>query len=401
MRDSEPLRVAVTNWSSRRVGGIEEYLSLLIPALHGAGPAVAFWHEVDAPGDRRAIELPPGVEDICAAKLGVDRAIDALRDWRPDVIYAHSVSDPDLESRLQTLAPSVLFLHEYRGTCISGAKTFTRPVATPCDRTFGWPCLAQYFPRGCGGRSPITMWRQFQLQSSRLEVVRKYQSILTHTTHMKGEMAKHGVAVDVVPYPVAACIESPKTVPERGALRLLFAGRMDFVKGGRYLLDALPAVASATGRPITVTFAGDGPQRRSLEARARKVDAPNVSIQFAGWVTQERIGTLMADADVLVVPSLWPEPFGSVGPVAARHGVPAAAFDVGGIGEWLIQGVTGHLAPSDPPTPEGLARAIVRCLDDPDHHATLRAGAREMATRFTMAQHLPALMDALERAAAR
>ena len=52
----------------------------------------------------------------------------------------------------------------------------------------------------------------------------------------------------------------------------------------------------------------------------------------------------MAASDLLVVPSVWPEPFGSVGPAAAQHGIPAAAFAVGGIPQWLHEGVNGHLA---------------------------------------------------------
>ena len=53
----------------------------------------------------------------------------------------------------------------------------------------------------------------------------------------------------------------------------------------------------------------------------------------------------MKASRLLVVPSVWPEPFGSVGMAAARCGVPAAAFAVGGIPQWLHDGVNGHLAP--------------------------------------------------------
>jgi glycosyltransferase involved in cell wall biosynthesis len=98
---------------------------------------------------------------------------------------------------------------------------------------------------------------------------------------------------------------------------------------------------------------------------------------------------------------LWPEPFGSVGPAAAQHGLPAAAYEVGGIREWLTDTVNGHLAPAHPPTAEGLAHAILRCLEDPLHYISLRRGAREVAERFTMAQHLPKLIAKFEQAAGR
>src|SRR5262245_57215766 len=146
---SSQLRVAVANWSSRRVGGIEEYIASLIPALHAAGAAVAFWYESHGPADRSRIELPRSVLDLCAREIGLDAATDALRAWHPDVIYTQGLTGESIERRLQQIAPSIFFLHTYTGTCISGGKAFTRPLPAPCSRKFGWPCVFHYFPNGC------------------------------------------------------------------------------------------------------------------------------------------------------------------------------------------------------------------------------------------------------------
>jgi glycosyltransferase involved in cell wall biosynthesis len=67
--------------------------------------------------------------------------------------------------------------------------------------------------------------------------------------------------------------------------------------------------------------------------------------------------------------------------------VPAAAFAVGGIPEWLADGVNGRLAPAGPPRAAGLATAIAACLRDPAEHARLRAGARAAAARLGFAEH--------------
>ena len=75
-----------------------------------------------------------------------------------------------------------------------------------------------------------------------------------------------------------------------------------------------------------------------------------MAIEFVGWVNAQQADVLLTDCDVLVLPSLWPEPFGLVGSEAARHGVPVVAFAVGGITEWLTDGVNGYLAPGDPPS---------------------------------------------------
>lgn len=315
------------------------------------------------------------------------------------MIYVQGVRDREVEGRLLALAPAVYFAHTFTGTCISGSKTFTRPSAAPCDRAFGWPCLVQYFPRGCGGRSPLTMWRQFTWQSAQLALLREYGAVLTHSRYMRNEMIKHGVPTDTVAYPVREHTLPPSG--HTGTWRLLFAGRMTRLKGGRYLLEALPGVVSALQRPLHVSFAGDGSERGSLEARAREIVAgtPGLSIEFVGWLADEGLASLLAETDLLVVPSLWPEPFGSIGPIAGRYSVPAAAFDVGGIREWLVDGVGGHLASGNPPTADGLAHAIVRCLADRAHYTQLRKGALDVSARFTMRRHLCELLPVLQRVA--
>lgn len=408
------MRILVANWSRRKVGGVETHLNSIIPEIALLGHETAFVCEVDAPSEREPLALPAGAPSWCVAELGAERTLAELRDWRPDLIYVHKLEDPSFEERLQKVAPSVFFAHDYYGTCISGLKTFKRPVPSPCDRRFGPACLAHYFPRRCGGLSPVTMLRLYRRQSRRLELLRGYKAILTHSEHLKAEYIKHGVAPERVfnlsyytreARPDAA----PDFARERGAreevehveggagrpLRLLFLGRMERLKGGQILLDALPRARALLGRPLCLVFAGEGPARAAWERSARAVVAGHegVEVEFAGWVAGGALDALFGSSDLLVVPSQWPEPFGLVGVEAGLRGVPAAAFAVGGIPTWLSDGVNGYLAPGDPPTAEGLAEAVAKCLRDPRVHARLRRGAVEKAGRFNLEAHLRALKE--------
>ena len=392
------MRIAVVTWSRRRVGGIEEYVASVVPALRAAGHDVMLWHELDEPRDRDPIALPREVPIVGAHNLGLKRALDILRSWRPDVIYIQGLVDSKLGPKLADIAPSVFFVHTYTGTCISGGKTFTRPTVVPCDRTFGWPCLLHYFPHGCGGRHPVTMWRHFRRQQRRLSAYGRYHAILTHSDHMCRELAKHGLHAERVVFPVS----SPGALANRtdsGPWRLVFAGRMEFLKGGRYLLEALPKVLSVVERPIRVTFAGDGRDRLQWERRAQEIQRglSKLEVAFAGWILPGQVAALLENTDLLVMPSLWPEPFGSVGPAAGCHAVPAAAFAVGGIPQWLRDGVNGHLAPGHPPTPSGLADAIIKCLADPRHYADLKEGASTVAATFSMQEHIAQLTGVFRR----
>jgi glycosyltransferase involved in cell wall biosynthesis len=152
-------------------------------------------------------------------------------------------------------------------------------------------------------------------------------------------------------------------------------------------------------QPLEVTFAGDGSQRKKWERQAESVQRrnPSVRIKFAGWVTGTKRESLWNDCDLLVVPSVWPEPFGLVGPEAGLRGIPIAAFAVGGITDWLNDGVNGYLADGDPPTAAGLAAAIIKCLSDQGTHLHLRHGAKAMAHHFNMKNHLTRLLNVFEK----
>jgi glycosyltransferase involved in cell wall biosynthesis len=398
------MRIAVLSKYNRVVGGVEEYLRIFLSAAADSGNEVGFWYESDVPPDRPAIPAPPDGE-WSVAKLGRRPALAALRAWRPDVIYAHGLHSPELEDEAYGIAPAVFFAHVYAGACISGAKTTWFPVARPCNRRFGSACLAHYFPRRCGGLNPLTMRREYALQSHRLKAIRKCAAVVTHSEHMRAEYIRLGIPADrIFNFPFCVAESAPEELPQQpltGPQRLLFLGRMEALKGGRVLLDALPQVRAALGGPLRLVFAGDGRERPKWESRAKVLQGRDsgLSIEFTGWVGPTDRSALFRGSDLLVVPSIWPEPFGMVGPEAGLYGVPAAAFAVGGTSSWLIDGVNGFLAHGDPPRASGLALAITRCLAHPATHQQLRDGAVRLAGRFTWANHYSGLMAILGQVA--
>ena len=398
------MRIAISTWTRRQAGGVESYLAAVIPALVDRGHDVAMIHETDDPADRDPLHSDAGVVEWCLGD-GADAAIESLRRWRPDVIFAHGLEDEALEARIAAIAPAVLFAHAYRGTCISGTKTFASPVYQSCERVLGWSCLAHYLPRQCGGRSPATMMQLYKRESARRDGFGQYHAVAAFSQHIASEYERHGVAPARV-HRVPCHVTAPggvaaKRLPADGPLHLLFVGRMEALKGGDLLVGAIPDVHAALRRPIHVTFVGDGRARETWEAQARDVvGATASSIEFTGWLTPDGRDRLFAEVHLLIVPSVWPEPFGLVGLEAAGHGIPAAAYALGGIGEWLKDGVSGALAPANPPTSAALAAAIVHCVERADRYARLSQGALAIAAQHSMEDHVAAVTGILAAAAA-
>ena len=393
------MKILIATQCRSIIGGLETYVQALIPALLKRGHELAMLY--DYPGsaeggtiDPPEAELPVWYCETLRKNPGQWREV---TDWGPDIIYAQSCIDID-----KALAgwPTVLYAHNYWATCATGQKCHTFPTIRTCTRTLGPMCLILHYPRRCGGLNPISAWTMLQEQLQRKSQLNDFRAILVASRHMYGEFERHGVhprKLHLVRLPLTSFPASAPPLAQTLRGHLLFVGRLTRVKGVDFLINAVPLAEKKLGRTLTLTVAGDGAQLEDLQALAAR---KQVAAQFVGWVGDSRKRELMRDADLLVVPSLWPEPFGLVGIEAGCMGVPAAGFAVGGIPDWLIPGKTGELAASDPPTVQGLADAIVRALADQNHYNDLRRGACEMSQQFTLERHASELEAILQAGAA-
>jgi glycosyltransferase involved in cell wall biosynthesis len=394
------MKVLICNRNRDIRGGVETYLRSVLPRLADLGLQIHFLFE------NQTTDLPPIDEGV-----PLDRATEltpstgsavwtAIRDWCPDVVLNNGLQDAEFELKL-THFPVVYFAHNYVGTCLSGFKRHAWPSPEPCYRTLGLGCLAYYFPRRCGGLSPLPVLKDYLYSRRQLAMLRRTVQVQVASSAMRAEYLRHGLpAAQVLHNPYFPTNGGPDPLPptprERSGIVLL-AGRLTEVKGGAYLVKALHAACrrSHGQLPLRLAVAGDGPELPSLRALADELGVP---ADFHGWLDPARLEVVMRQADLLAVPSLWPEPFGLVGIEAGCFGVPSVGYAHGGITDWLIDGKSGCLAPS-PPTVEGLADAIVEAFRDVDRHHQLRVGAWEMAQRFSMDRHLTLLAQQLRSAA--
>jgi glycogen(starch) synthase len=174
--------------------------------------------------------------------------------------------------------------------------------------------------------------------------------------------------------------------PRSGPAELLFVGRLEYEKGVHDAIAALPRIRR-THPGTTLTIAGDGTQRDWLVEQARKHKVLKAT-NFVGLVDHSSLLRLLHRADAAILPSHY-EPFGIVALEAAAAGAPLVTSNVGGLGEAVIDGVTGlSYPPRDIPA---LAAAVRTALDEP---AAAQRHALAARKRLTSDFSWPTVADA-------
>jgi glycosyltransferase involved in cell wall biosynthesis len=166
---------------------------------------------------------------------------------------------------------------------------------------------------------------------------------------------------------------------QRSGYHVLYAGKLSWGKGPHLLIEALPAIRAAlTDKSLCVTLAGQGPLRAHLEQRVAELGLVN-QVNFVGQLPHEQLQRLYAQSNVVVVPSVWQEPFGRVALEALMSGTPVVVSSRGGLGEIVEDGETGFVVE---PQPQAIADAVVRVLQSPQMCAQVQAALSDLRHKF-------------------
>ncbi len=156
---------------------------------------------------------------------------------------------------------------------------------------------------------------------------------------------------------------------------VLSVGRLAPEKGHDLLLTAMPEVLAAVPE-VHLALAGDGGTRLALQEQAQKLGIAG-RVHFLG--NRSDVPQLLAAADLFVLPSRS-EGLPNALMEAQVCGMAAVAFDVGGVGEIVVDGETGVLAPPQDVT--ALAKAMVALLKNKNERKRMGEAGRRRALRL-------------------
>lgn len=185
---------------------------------------------------------------------------------------------------------------------------------------------------------------------------------------------------------------SPRSWPDVAPdiTKICFSGRLRPNKGVEVLLRALAIWRDAGGRCVCDVYgSGDAAYTAHLRGVASSLGLDEV-VRWCGGCAHEAMLAAYREHDLLVVPSLWEEPFGLVAIEAMSAGVPVLATDRGALPEIITSDVGWTASPE----PEVFAKALASIVADwPAWRAKGRAAPEYARKRFSW----PDKVDAIEQ----
>ena len=284
--------------------------------------------------------------------------------FAPDLVHVHNF--------LPNLSPSVFFatqrkhvpvvqtLHNYRMLCANALLYRDGHVCEECvsARSF-LPGIRHACYRSSRLGSAVvggTMSLHAALRTWSIRVDR-YIALTQFAAHKLSATRVPAEHIRIKPNFVAAT-----SIGEGGGGFALFAGRLSPEKGLQTLMDA-----DRLGLlQLPVRIAGDGPLMPAIQEAAAR---PGSKLQPLGATARPALQELMRSASVLLVPSVWYEPFGMVVIEALAAGLPVACSRIGGLPELVEDGVSG--ATFTPGDPVALSQAA-------NHFATVTPDTRKL-----------------------
>jgi glycosyltransferase involved in cell wall biosynthesis len=343
------------------VGGPARHVLALLPGLRDLGFETLLAFGTPEPDED---ELPPDASEPSVRIPALRRPIEPAGDQR---------AITELTRLVTRFRPDVVHTHMAKAGALGRSAARRRKVPAVVH-TFHGHVLEGYFA------SPANA--AFVIAERRL--ARRTDALVAVSTSTRDDLLALGIGsaerwhvhplaldlgpllgLDLRPGEARRMLDLPPEGPLVGIV-----GRLVPIKNHVLFLEAAERI-SAERPDAAFVIAGDGELRPMLEAEAgRSLEG---RVRFLGWVSD--LPALYAALDVVVLTSLAEgTPVALIEALAAGRAV--VATNVGGVEDVVEHGRTGYLAPSG--DAEGLARAVLSLLEEPELRARMGALGREL-----------------------
>ena len=297
--------------------------------------------------------------------------------FQPDVAHIHNFF-PRLSPSVhyacrEANVPVVQTLHNYRLLCPSSTFLRDGQICEDCiTKPIPWPAVQH----GCYRKSRMATAATANMISIHRALHtwdRTVDHFITPTKFARNKFIEGGLPKDRITVKPNFVDPDPGMGTGKGGFAL-FVGRLAEEKGIATLLSAWTRLSTGTQLKIV----GDGPLADTVKSAA----STTRGIEWLGARGRGEVSQLMADAAVLIFPSVWYETFGLTIIEALASGLPVFASRLGAMSELVSDGITGKLFTAG--RSDELATAIDWAFSDPIRLESMRHKARrEYEAKYT------------------
>ena len=283
--------------------------------------------------------------------------------FKPDIVHMNNINFQLTPSIIYAIKkrniPLVQTVHDYQMIC-PNHLLYSLEEAKPCERCINGSKF-NCFKYGCihGSKAKSLIGVIEAKLYSLLKTYKKVDLYVCPSKFLEEKLLSADSLYSGKTIMVHNFIEK-KSMPEKTDTEkpyVAFASRLSVEKGVGILAKAAKLLPD-----ITFKIAGTGPDDECLK------NIPNVNM--LGFLTGDELISLIANARVMILPSVWYEncPLN----ILETHsfGVPVITMNSGGMAELIEDGKTGLLI--NEPTPEATAGAINKCFEDEEFYSSLK-----------------------------
>ena len=304
------------------------------------------------------------------AKRKLGRVLD---DFKPDVVHMNNINFQLTPSVIYAVKersiPLIQTVHDYQMIC-PNHLLYSFGEVKPCERCISgskFNCFKHSCIHGSKAKSLIGA-----IEAKLYSILKTYRKVdlyvcPSHFLENKLLAASDlyaGKTVTIHNFIEKKPLPKPIT-PEKPYVA--FAARLSKEKGVTLLCEAAKLLPD-----YSFVVAGSGPDGDCLR------EVPNIKMK--GFLTGDELTSLMANAKVMLLPSVWYENCPLSILETHSYGVPVITMNSGGMAELVEDGKNGALV--NEPTPKAVAEAIRRCFEDEGYYKTLKENCETMREKI-------------------
>lgn len=286
-----------------------------------------------------------------------------------DIIHAaDAYMISDLSGWIEIKEKLVATIRDYRLLCPASTLYFDNKICPNyCHNGKGFVCLKGQ-RNNC--RKKITYSLRKYINDS---VLHHIKNVICVSKYVENEVLKITPAVKtkIIGNPVSENWLSTRQNTHRD-IDILYIGRLKEYKGINLLFNAISMFGKNSKR-IHVTVIGE--DQNDIYKNKLQTNKTEENVNFKGIIPYERIRSFYQRTKIVVIPSLWPEPFGRTVIEAMACGCAVVATNVGGIPEIISSKRYGILIP--PNNPIILTNILLSLLHFPKKSMSIGSDAKK------------------------